>query len=203
MSSGGHNKRKDSFESTRRIDIRVLQKAGFFKQDCFYNAKWTRNGWDNGSMKFGHVNGHDFILAMYTITYNDTGIKENKEDRINLAYITTGYGKRAYFECPVCESLRTTLSFYNNGFKCRVCARLNYYSSQMNRDGFTKPDTMIKTILKKLKYECTNICDVYYAPKPKRMRYYTYEKLLKDLRYWQDMRTTAFVIGANKLKNRW
>jgi hypothetical protein len=86
LSSGGHNKVKCSVESTRRIDIRLLQKAGVFNHDCYYNCAWTNRGRDSGSMRLQHLKGYDFITALYVLTHNDTGVKENREDRINLAH---------------------------------------------------------------------------------------------------------------------
>lgn len=170
--------------------------------NCYYNNSWTRNGRDNGSMKIEHVKGFDFVTAIYTITYNDTGAKEDRRDRINLDYINVGYGKRAYFVCPVCGELRTTLSFYNTSFKCRKCAGLNYYSSQMNHDPYTKPDKKIETILKKLKHKYNNIYDIYYVPKPKRMRYYTYQRLINELRHWQNIRTMVLSEIFENFKRR-
>ncbi|EKD99360.1 MAG: hypothetical protein ACD_22C00283G0001 [uncultured bacterium] len=193
MSSGGHNKTHGSVESSRRIDIRTFQKAGVLKNSCYYNSSWTRNGRDMGSMKFEHLKGNDFITAMYTFTPNSTGEKENRNDIIMLGYITTGYGERAYFVCPKCGELRTILSFYNGGFNCRVCARLNYQSSQATKwDKTEMYFARIKKILERLKHTDTKDYDVWYVPKPKRMRYYTYERLIKQLHVFQQERNEWF-----------
>jgi nicotinic acid mononucleotide adenylyltransferase len=72
----------------------------------------------------------------------------------------------------------------------------------MNHDGFTKPDNYIEKICKRLQYKIDNICDIYHVPKPKRMRQYTYERLIKELRHWQRMRNIAFVVGSDKILKR-
>ena len=202
MSSGGHNKIKECVEDTRQISITDMQELGTFKSKGknLFSTTWKRGGKERGSMGIEYYSGNNYVTAVYTITHSDTGAKEDRRDRINLGYVKAGYGKRAYFVCPSCGKLRTSLSFVDGEFKCRKCARLNYYSSQMNHDSFTKPDSKIKNILRKLKHNCGNILSIGHVPKPKKMRDSTYTKLMWQLHYWLNIRTMAMGAMADDLR---
>ena len=199
--SGGHNRRKYYVEGCRRIDIREMQRAGTLRVQgtVIYTIRWSRNGESTGSVGIYYSSGNSYVTAKYTVTYKDTGRQEDRNDIINLCFVSTGYGKRAYFVCPICGKRIMVLFVFGSDFKCRACGNLNYRSSQANRDYTEVYNSKIEKILQKLKHPDKRDYDVYFVEKPKRMREYTYESLVSQLRALQRKRECCFVMACSKL----
>ena len=199
--SGGHNRRKYYVEGCRRIDIREMQRAGTLRVQgtVIYTIRWSRNGESTGSMGIYYSSGDRYVTAKYTVTYKDTGRQEDRSDIINLCFVSTGYGKRAYFVCPICGKRIMVLFVIGSDLKCRVCANLNYRSSQANRDYIEVYNSKIEKILQKLKHPDKRDYDVYNVEKPKLMRVYTYKKLVSELENLQAKKNNYFVMTCQKL----
>jgi len=191
--SGGHNKQKDYTDIIRRVSISDMQKLGTLKGErCIFSTNWSLNGRPNGSMEFIYNHGDDFITAVYTITYTETGATEDRADRINLDYVKTNYGRRAYFVCSCCSSRAVILYYVGRMFKCRKCSNLNYWSSQRNRDYMEKYGDKISKVLVKLKHQDKRDYDAHHVERPKGMRQYTYKRLISKLQEFQYKRDYYF-----------
>lgn len=199
--SGGHNKKKYHVEGTRRIDIRQLQRTGFFKQAppttkgyATSQQSWSSRGENTGSALIKYTRGDNFIHVIYHIS-DDSGLNEDRKDKVGLDIIETGFGERSYFLCPHCYTRTTTILFHGARLKCRKCANLNYGSSQECSKGLqgtiNKATRHIRKLQKKLEVDSSYIDNIPYE-KPLNMHWKTYNKLRNELMEWQELRNNCF-----------
>lgn len=128
-----------------------------------------------------------------------------KEERIELGVQKTNFGEKYFFICPYCGEYREHLYLVNFNLKCRECGNIRYRSTATYRNGMEYCDLKIEKILNKLKVEHKI---VYYTGdlvpyiKPKGMRWTTYNKLISELRYWQQERDNRWFREACNLLSR-
>lgn len=100
----------------------------------------------------------------------------------------TNYGVKSFFICPYCFNNRQHLYHISNTWKCRECGNLKYRSTTTYRKGMDYCDLKIDKILNKLKAEHKleyYTGDLIPDIKPYKMRWTTYTRLIKELKYWQ------------------
>lgn len=119
---------------------------------------------------------------------------------VEVDYTKVGYGKRAWFLCPICKK-RTGRLYCNGYYKCRKCSDLTYVSSQISGNR-----------LKQLNYEVRKrqwqLGMNIYAPlfssdyvgiedtptfKPKYMKQATFDRLRIELEILQLHRLQAWL----------
>lgn len=136
----------------------------------------------NGKYKFNFGELEGIIL-----------IKKDNYIDIDSLYIgidnqKTNYGVKSFFRCPYCLNNRRYLYYINGSWKCRECGSLKYKSTNTYRNGMDYCDLKIDKILDKLKVEHKieyYTGDLLPYIKPYKMRWTTYHKLIRELRYWQ------------------
>ncbi|MDB1956608.1 hypothetical protein PMY38_07715 [Clostridium tertium] len=122
-----------------------------------------------------------------------TLIKEDNYIDIDSWYIgietqKTNYGIKQFFRCPYCLKNRQYLYHINGSWKCRECGNLKYMSTTTYRNGMDYCDLKIDKILDKLKVEHKieyYTGDLLPYVKPYKMRWTTYTRLIRELKYWQ------------------
>ncbi|MDU2489582.1 MAG: hypothetical protein E7D27_03175 [Clostridium celatum] len=128
-------------------------------------------------------------------------IKSKNYIELDYLYIAiekqkTNYGVKHFFRCPYCFNSRKYLYHIKNTWKCRKCGNLKYRSTTTYRKGMEYCDLKIDKILDKLKLEHKieyYTGDLIPNIKPYKMRWTTYEKLIKELKYWQCERASRWV----------
>lgn len=128
-------------------------------------------------------------------------IKEYDHIELDSLYIPidiqrTNYGIKNFFKCPYCFSNRQHIYHVNNTWKCRECGNLKYRTTTTYRNGMDYCDLKIDKVLNKLKVE--HKLEYYTGAlipniKPYKMRWTTYARLIKELKYWQGERAERWL----------
>lgn len=153
-------------------------------------------GEDRGSV--GVVATARGLILQYVVRHQGEQPEEVTE-QINFGYTRTNFGgQRQWLLCPECE--RRCGKLYGVGrFKCRRCLRLTYatqYQSRVDRAIYKSQD---------IRRRLGGSVDVTQAfpPKPKRMRWATYERLKKkadaDDETWKSWGSAHFGVPASYL----
>ena len=101
------------------LDANKLAKMGIFREGSRSGVKW----------KNGSSIGLDYADGTLTLHYALNGEHNDQTVRVTAAPCHFG-GKRYYMHCPCCTKRRYKLHLANDGFYCRECYRLPYYSQQ-------------------------------------------------------------------------
>ncbi|NJD04659.1 MAG: hypothetical protein FIA99_19140 [Ruminiclostridium sp.] len=182
MGSGGYNRRKGNINQYRHINIRFLQQKNCLKQPCSFIYSWG---------------DREIVCSFdgYSLNINYAMNKGNYI--IGIAKTRTNYGYREWFICPLCSRRTTALYYRWNYYGCRICQSLNYSSSQQSHNRMEQVNRKIYKIQDRLEAEHDPL--IYYSiPKPKRMHYRTYEKLLDRLAELDEQSGNAFVSECEK-----
>lgn len=213
--------RKWTCEESKRIDIRSFSKRGTLKRGI-YRYGWTsaRSG-SEGSIRIKV--GEKEIILIYTTTDYETEKKTDFRYSVELDYTPCNYGgQRIWLRCPVCYR-RVALIYMDERdgyFKCRICANLNYQSSQDNNERCYSIDSKIRRIGRRLKIPESDIYDTEellyqaFTKKPKGMHNKTYNRLIGRLEELSQERSEAFIrgmaratkgkyIALNKIEGEW
>lgn len=139
--------KKDTVESSLKLDIRKLKEWNYLNCVSFGSITWT-SGWeekkDSISFRIDTLDENPFIRLIYTITNQETGMKEEFDYKINMDWTKCNYGgKRWWFLCPLVKNghycgRRTGTLLKPDGtkyFGCRHCYKLTYNSRNENRKG--------------------------------------------------------------------
>lgn len=103
-----------------------------------------------------------------------------------------------YFICPSCGKMhrKLYLTWGNNVFECRKCARLNYRSQQEAKDCFVYYDQGMEYARDFLGFEKEDAYPMefpsYTPNRPKGMKWATYERHLNKFRWYQQMYQKVF-----------
>lgn len=176
--SGGHNRRKNNVHQFKHIDIQLIQKQKCLKEPC---------------SSFIYPWGDRVILCSFDGYSLNMLYDLNKDSYdVKIRSTRTNYGYRTWFICPGCGRRVTKVYYRWNCFKCHICQRLNYRSSQQTHDRLEQVYQRIYKIQDKLKAEHDPL-NTYDIPKPKRMHYKTYERLLDKLAELDSQSEVAFI----------
>ena len=170
FSGGGRDAPKtDSF---RRVDLARLKQLKMLEPGCRSRLVWSRDGEEVGSMV---IESHASHLILDYRSRNHGGEWQPIRDTIPLDYTYPNFGgERAWFRCPSCHRRKRVL-YGGRYFRCRNCYRATY-PSQYERDYFRSLNRA-QAIREKLGGGlCT---DDPFPPKPKRMRWKTYYRLME------------------------
>ncbi len=208
----GRLNRKWTCEESRRIDIRYYYK-NILKPGTRFPISWTST--KSGQAGTIEINvGQEEIILIYKTTNSETGKKIDFMYSADLDYTPCNYGGlRVWLVCPKCYR-RVAVIYYDRRdsyFKCRICANLNYQSSQENNERCYSIDSKIKRIGRRLKLPQSDIEDdieeliyqCYTRKKPKGMHNKTYYRLIRRLGELVQEREEAYICGllrATKFK---
>lgn len=195
--------RKWTCEESKRIDIRSFSKRYMLKPGRYFPVSWT-SARSESVDSIGIKIGEEEIILIYTITDHETEKKTDFRYSVELDYTPCNYGgRRIWLRCPVCYR-RVALIYMDERdgyFKCRICANLNYQSSQDNNERCYSIDSKIRRIGRRLKIPESDIYDTEellyqaFTKKPKGMHNKTYNRLIGRLEELSQERSEAFIRG--------
>ncbi len=196
--------RKWTCEESRRIDIRYYCKSMLQKGRQF-PITWTST--KSGRAGTIEINvGEEEIILIYTTTDPEAGKEIDFMYSVYLDYTPCNYGgRRIWLICPEC-CRRIAVIYYDRRdsyFKCRICANLNYQSSQENNERCYSIDSKIKRIGRRLKLLKSDIEDdmeeliyqAYTKRRPKGMHNKTYNRLIGRLEELTQEREEVHICG--------
>ena len=178
---------KETTEQCHRIDIRYLKGQGLLKPGYIGWLKWSRNGEQTGSIRYRIE--YDRMVLLYR--HRDfEGEWEEVEEPVYFDWTSCNYGgQRRWFICPIVGCGKRVAVLYGAGkyFACRHCYDLAYESQRENRYG--RAIRRQHKIVERLGGE---ISDLFYPEKPKGMHWKTYDRLMAEATYY-DQVTEAYL----------
>src|SRR5262249_36421020 len=145
---------------------------------------WSLGGQKSGSI--GILVQTDGLRLMYAVGAHD-GTKINVDELVPFAHITTQFGgRRRWLECIKCGGACRKL-YGGRYFRCRQCHGLKYaYQSEDPAQRAMNRADWIANRLHDMSRGTTRD-DWDFPPKPPRMRWSTYQRLLKQYDELQDL----------------
>jgi len=201
VSKGGHNrthdytnryKKLDSLHYSKIIPLMIKRRRSHVEHEL---------EWSDGS-NAGIVIYPEKLIVGYTIK------QDNKQEEICDTFyfesISHNYGgpDRLYFLCPFCNKRIRFLYLHQLHFKCRTCAKLNYYSQQVTKGTVAlayRMERIIKTHFKIDVNMAPMDLHVFTPPRPKGMHKKTYYKLLLELRDVQEEYYKCFINESKRI----
>lgn len=163
----GRQRERRLITDYRCLDIRWINKQGWFEDKGEKRVSWKRNGKPLGSIRL--LTEEDCIRLIYKWKRND-GPWESQDFSIRYLKSPCHFGGvRYWFECPVCH--RQVCKLYLAGtWCCRKCGNLAYPVENMDQlDRLQhKSEKLEKTLGRQ------------YQIKPKGMHWKTYGRLLNE-----------------------
>ena len=177
--NGGLNKTHEKVEKTRRIDSFDLD----YRRDGTIFTELGLAPCELVDTDF------DFERNVGLEDYEIIHPKTHEVLRVHCEQLQNNSRQR-YFICPVCSKRVRFLYFYY-GLRCRTCAKLNYHSQQRKHDYLNFVDEGLRYAREKLYYYPAH--QVYpmdfpeeNPPRPPGMHRATYQRRLKNFRWYQD-----------------
>lgn len=159
-------------EHRKRLDVRVLRKWGVLGRDGSAGAvRWWSGDDDAGSISY-LIENEGSVRLDYTVT--DDGVQHPIRYWLATTRIPCRYGgHRYYWLCPWCSRRCEVLAIAKQGreWACRRCLRLRYVSQ-----GLT-PCYRLQHRADKI-YARLGAADSDFIPKPKRMRWRTFNRMV-------------------------
>jgi len=185
-------KQLDSFHCGKSLPL--MEQKGL--EQYRTSLRWN----DGGSI--GVILYLDRLSVLYSGTYD--GRREEIREAIYFDTVANNYGgpPRVYFLCPRCGRRCRMLYMHRLHFKCRQCARLNYYSQQVSHGTdeaafkmrrFIREKFGVKEKLSPAEAEC------HWPARPKGMHQETYDRLRQELEQLQEQYSRAWIAQAAKI----
>ena len=196
---GGQNRTHDYISRYKRLDsfdfgklLPLMERKG---EDHIESSMSWRDGSSIDAMLY-----LDRLKVCYTASEEERKIR----DDIYFDGVDNNYGgaQRFYFVCPYCGRRCRILYIHRVHFKCRLCARLNYYSQQVTKGTDAAADRMEKFIKNKfgVKERLSPMDAERYIPdRPKGMHTKTYNRLLMELSALQYKYSREWIETASRL----
>jgi len=173
----------------------------------FTGGPWTM-GWqwkrgDEITAKIGLYVSRGYIALDYTTTRGDNEPRA-VHDAVPIAWTGCNYGgERAWFVCPDCEIRRNALylSPGQTRFRCRACHNLAYATQQM--DPHDRHLQHIRALQEQLDGGGGEYVPWSVPPKPKGMRWETYQRLHRAILIHEVERNTMLQARFEVHQARW
>ena len=175
-------KSRQTTEETIRIDIRYLKKQNMLKPGWWFSLNWSCGGEPSGSLKYRAY--HDRLVLKYR-SRDYGGEWEDLEYPVYFDTTLCNYGgERKWFRCPEVRCGRRVAVLYGAGehFLCRHCYGLSY--SSQGEDRASRASRKAKKLLQRVGGDPL---DDFYPVKPKGMHWKTYNQIIKQAEYWEDL----------------
>ena len=155
----------------QRIDVRYLQRRGYLASPTWTRLNWNRNGEHCASIQISTT--RQSVTLDYKRRDGD-GKWVPVRYPVYLDWTPCNYGgERAWFRCPAsCCGRRVAILYYGGIFACRHCYRIAYTSQRENYWG--RAQIRADKIRDRLGWSDE------YGPKPKWMRWRTFERLVEE-----------------------
>jgi len=173
---------KDTTEQCHRVDIRYLKREGLLKPGYFGSLTWSRGGEETGSIRY-RIEQNRMVLLYRHRPYGHEW--EDVEESVYFDRTPCHYGgERRWFICPIAGCGRRVGVLYGAGkyFACRHCYDLGYESQREDRYG-----RAIRRQHKIIERLGGDISDYFYPDKPKGMHWKTYDRLIAEAQYYEQM----------------
>jgi len=156
------------------------------------------------SMTWMDGNSIGIVLHLDRLEVRYTAGEEKIREAIYFDGVNNNYGgnQRIYFCCPFCGRRCRILYMHRLHFKCRQCARLNYYSQQVTKGADAAAHRMERFLKVKfgVKGNLSPADAEYYTPdRPKGMHTKTYIRLLKELSILQEQYSREWIGGVSRI----
>lgn len=177
------------------LDIRILRQKGMLYNHAAFTWSWTSNHGMKSSISC-IVSGDSLDLS-----YNRNS--EPISYKVQLDRTPCNYGgHRSWFKCPNCGKRVGVIYLSGKYFICRICANLNYASSQESGNWNNEAMRRLRGIQTKL--NCTDWSPmdcIYKTPdRPKGMHQRTYNRLLEIYRQRVSEYNDSFVAAFEKYR---
>ena len=175
-------------ESRHSIDLAWLRRRGIVPPGWIggrTTLTWSRGGEKTGSI--GVLVQDGGLRLTYAVTAHD-GTKISVDELVPFAYTATRFGgQRQWLTCIKCGRFCRKI-YGGRYFRCRQCHRLKYASQ--NEDSAQRAMQRANRIANRLHdmWGGKTKAEYDFPPKPKRMRWATYQRLLDQY---------------DELQNRW
>lgn len=174
----GREKRHQSTDECLRLSIGRLNRGRFLVPGVVCTWTWTRNGNDKSSIKITALDGR--VLLSFRVQ-EKAGEWQNVAQEVEIDRTPCNYGgTRPWFLCPKCGR-RVSVLYGKRAFYCRACHLLAYPSqceSQSKR--CYRRANKLRQCLGGEPGVQSNI------PKPKWMRWRTYEQVVRKIEALED-----------------
>jgi len=165
-------------EACLGIDLAWLRRRGMLQPGRFSTLTWSRSGEQTGSITLAAQS--DGVRLIYRTTDRD-GAPVDVSELVPFTDTPTMFGgRRQWLRCLNCG--RGCRKIYGGRyFRCRLCYRLRYASQGESRPDQRALDRARK-IAKRLhdRWGGTTEEEYDFPPKPPRMRWATYNRLLEQ-----------------------
>lgn len=163
---------------------------------------WTWSGGESaGSVSY--VADAREVSLVYTSTTLD-GRREEHRPRITVEWTPCTFGgRRAWFRCPRCGR-RCAVVYVRRTTACRGCHRLAYASQR--EDASQRAHRRGRKLMERLGVKGQDAWDLaldpWQAPKPPRMRWATYKRIVTAADDAEEARVAALLPGMKRLLRR-
>jgi len=204
MSRGGHKwKGSGMIEGTRSLDAMKLARAGYLCGSGSGGWQWSYQ--DGSTASIGISRGRDAINLKYRFQSNG-GEWQSVEQCVPIRWTPCRFGgERPWFICGVhCNGVycgRQVTKIYGGGklFACRHCYRLGY---QVQRGGpMEQAHHRLRRLHQRLGANYDGP-DGLPPPRPKWMRWRTYEQIVRQIQDGEDHLDVVFMAGAQGILAR-
>ena len=204
MSRGGHNRKgRGTVEGTRSLDVMKLARAGYLRGWMAGSWKWTYQGGTTATI--GMTGGRDAITLKYRFQAGGQQWQSVTQCvPIRWTPCRLG-GERPWFICDVFANGvhcgRRVAKIYGAGklFARRNCYRLGYRAQRGDR--MDQAHHHLRRLHQKLDAEYDGP-DGLPPPRPKWMRYRTYDRVMQQIEEGEARLDYVFTVGAQRILAR-
>ena len=175
------------------LDIRQIARAGYLEPWRSFSWNWSRNGERVADIR---VVIEGFGARLKYRTRSGGGDWEPMEYTVPFLSQPCHYGgHRKWFACPARGCGRRVAILYGGTvFACRQCHNLAYPSQR--EEHFQRATRRAERIKERLGWQTD------FGGKPKGMHWKTFERLVRELDYWDNVWNSAFVARFSGLLDR-
>lgn len=185
---GGYGSTRWTWEHTRihtdpllSLDVRYLKRIGALESGAIAQPSWTCRGKPSGTIiTVMNRKGDCLTLKYQTRGPGETDWTPHTQP-VWLDTTPCHYGgERVWFTCPGCQCRRAVLFSVGGLFRCRGCHDLAYSSTR--ESALDRSYRRIDRIQRQLGSGGYGVPVWHLPPKPARMHWSTYERLVRELR---------------------
>lgn len=181
-------------EDCLRLDISTLNRLDCFEQGCLHRRqiKWDINGHRVASAEI------DVILFPREPPRAVIKMRGLPPQTIRLTYTRPNYGgRRWWFVCPSGRRCRTLyLPYGGTSFVSIKAGKLSYHSSSL------APGDRVRWQAKKARGQLPGAYHDHYPPRPKGMHVTTYNRIVAELREYDEQINEQWLSAAGKYADK-
>lgn len=187
----GPKKQHENTDSYFRLSIDKLNRGGFLEPGTVCLWTWTRNHNVLSSIKIAALDGS--VLLSFRIK-DKAREWQNVEQVIALEHTHCNYGgTRPWFLCPKCGR-RVSVLYGRRAFNCRTCHYLAYPSQAENQA--ERCYRRANKLRQRMGGEPGKLSSI---PKPKWMRWKTYERMIQEITFLEDIGISTVAKKSNTI----